>query len=991
MDHHLKALVVLSGGPAALKGFKLLHQTENSPIWCEVIDAAQEAQQDSEAVLVKDNYGNEFPRPVPLKDLSIGYGSRLLKDPLIQALLRQCIDVSLFLQADLNGTKVDPSSTQFGAGGSQAPSRLGTPNRKEPQFDPSFWEKFKIAPDGPSEEFNFDLLKEAVSQIAMRGSLTDYMEVVMQDYPDMQKSWKSKARYLLDVYKEADARTARLMAATYFFASRINYVSTGRTVQTRVPDREVPIVLMKTEAKMNEMITPWGRDLEGPLLEGLSFEAEEEESLEKSTSESPSEEVDCEADPLIPDSATEPNKFRPSLTKLCTFEEVPAIPVRAPFDYDSETLRDGVRAVLAEVDAFGQGKHELNEEADLAWLKDVKRNVLDPDQFRAGNFNETLPAWEELLKYSKRKTSKLVLGALKDGLKPSFEGTEKALDSKRKVVRAMLHQTALKREVNSFLSGKFPSRVEFSNHQSAEDNADFVWNEVKNNLASGAISAYPKGSKPKVVNPIGVVFNPKPRKILNARYINLFMKKYDFNYEKLRDILVFLRKEGFTATWDLKSGYFHVLIHPDFRTYFGFKVGEVYFHYNVVSFGYAQACYFYTVADWLGFVVDSLHELFRISEKKKLKVVAVLKQILEANDVTARMLASMAGKLVSLGPAMLPASLFSRPLFAAMQGKLSWDEVFQNPNEVKESARLFLENFDRWNGRRWHTFPVTLQTSSDASDVGFGGFVQFPGKAKLQIAGTFSQEEAALSSTAREMKGLLKTLQAALQAAGPSAIRNSCLVLTTDNRGATYAINSMRSSSPDVNKILQDFFLFSCENGVDVKAYWKPREEMQEEDALSRFPDASDWGLSSPLFQKVTAWFGVKPSVDLFASDIWHVTEKFVSKEFTPGCLAVDALNQDWRQLLKEGDWAWMFPPLRHVAQAIRLIEKFRINGILIVPRRNATNWWHVMHSWDLASPPEPVELPRSESTCDPSLRVPESVVNPAYFSLSAIKIEWRN
>ncbi|GAQ91901.1 hypothetical protein KFL_008780040 [Klebsormidium nitens] len=591
-------------------------------------------------------------------------------------------------------TGLIPSSTQFGAGGSQVPSRLGTPTRKE--IHPGFWEKFKGPQEGPSEDFNFDLLKEAVSQIAMRGSLTDYMEVVMQDYPDMQKSWRSKARFLLDVYKEPDAKTAKLMAATFFFASRINYISTGCEYMATQYCAEVRAELRKfgkseswskdTVLEIESMIREkyfnfkamaekelsrgnvkpingWGdarmlvetdaRDKEtpsnsnafqgsqngssktevakpektrqakectrsGPLAEPRfdpaamreDFNHAEEDSPDGALSERQIEDVDCEADPLMADSATERDES--TLSELCTFEEVAAIPVRAPFDYDLECLKDGVRRVLGELEEFRDGRLEVNEEEDRAWLQNVEKNVLNPDQFRAGNFNRTIPAWEELLKDSKRKTSKMVLGALKEGLKPSFEGTDNALESKRKVVKAMLLKTVPKREVSSFLTGKFPSEIEFSNHQSAEDNADFVWNEVKSNLASGAISAYPKGSKPKVVNPIGVVFNPKPRRILNARYINLFMKSLP-----------------------------KCLLEP------------------------AQS------ADWLGFVVDSLLEIFRISEKKKLKVFAVLEQILESDEITARMLASMAGKLVSLGPAMLPASLFSRPLFAAMQGKLT--------------------------------------------------------------------------------------------------------------------------------------------------------------------------------------------------------------------------------------------------------------------------------------------------------------------------------
>jgi hypothetical protein len=82
--------------------------------------------------------------------------------------------------------------------------------------------------------------------------------------------------------------------------------------------------------------------------------------------------------------------------------------------------------------------------------------------------------------------------------------------------------------------------------------------------------------------------------VVNGRYINGFMKKVPFKYERLRDILVFLKRAGFVSSWDLKIGYYHVLVHPKFRTYLGFKVGDAYLHFNAVCFGWMEACSIFT-------------------------------------------------------------------------------------------------------------------------------------------------------------------------------------------------------------------------------------------------------------------------------------------------------------------------------------------------------------------------------------------------------------
>jgi hypothetical protein len=60
------------------------------------------------------------------------------------------------------------------------------------------------------------------------------------------------------------------------------------------------------------------------------------------------------------------------------------------------------------------------------------------------------------------------------------------------------------------------------------------------------------------------------------------------------NILAFTKKGSFMATWDLKSGYFHIPIHKSFRKYFCFKVGKIVFYFKVLCFDYAQVCYIFT-------------------------------------------------------------------------------------------------------------------------------------------------------------------------------------------------------------------------------------------------------------------------------------------------------------------------------------------------------------------------------------------------------------
>jgi hypothetical protein len=152
--------------------------------------------------------------------------------------------------------------------------------------------------------------------------------------------------------------------------------------------------------------------------------------------------------------------------------------------------------------------------------------------------------------------------------------------------------------------------------------------------------------------------------------------------------------------------------------------------------------------EWLGFEIISEEELFRVSDKKLEKVKAALTQVLNSETITPRQLAAIAGKLISLSPAVLPASLFSRSLFQAIQGRISWDEIFPTPVAVRDTMKDWVENLEDWNGRQWYAKPISLLASSDASDFGFGGLVELPNEKKVKVAGKLTEEEVGMSSTA---------------------------------------------------------------------------------------------------------------------------------------------------------------------------------------------------------------------------------------------------
>lgn len=484
----------------------------------------------------------------------------------------------------------------------------------------------------------------------------------------------------------------------------------------------------------------------------------------------------------------------------------------------------------------------------------------------------------------------------------------------------------------------------------------------------------------------------------------------------------------------------------------GFKVGNLTFRYNVPAFGLSQACYLFTkvmnqpakalrlrgapISDyiddgltaaatygrcllqvltavrllgslgafigipksqlnpernrqWLGFLIDTEACTFRLAPKRVAKLKRQLQETLDSPQHSPRRLASVAGRIVSASPAVLPASLFSRPFFQALHGHVGWDVLFPTDASVRAAATFWLTHLDAFNGRPWWPRPVALSAEVDASGLGFGGEIRAAGLLPQTFRGTFSPDEAAQSSALREMIGYLGALRAAA-ALFPDALRNGSLLITGDSQAAIACITNLRSSNLGISDLLRQLFDICLAASCDVQARWVPRANVARADALSREPDATDWALAPSLVREVFAHFRVQPALDLFASGACHVVPRYVTAHYEPGCTAVQALRLDWRSLTSPGDVVWLFPPITFTGQVLARLEQFRVDALLVMRSLRQSNEWLAALSLPSAQVSPPFVIPKQAASCIPSMRVPENTLNPAFLGLAVLHISWK-
>ena len=109
------------------------------------------------------------------------------------------------------------------------------------------------------------------------------------------------------------------------------------------------------------------------------------------------------------------------------------------------------------------------------------------------------------------------------------------------------------------------------NHRSALEHEEFVTSAIKELVQTGCV--VPSDQCPNVCSPLSVVVNAKGKRrlVLDLRYVNQFIPEQKFKYEGLSLVPQMFNKGEYFFTFDLKSGYHHVDIHPDFWTYLGFS------------------------------------------------------------------------------------------------------------------------------------------------------------------------------------------------------------------------------------------------------------------------------------------------------------------------------------------------------------------------------------------------------------------------------------
>lgn len=505
----------------------------------------------------------------------------------------------------------------------------------------------------------------------------------------------------------------------------------------------------------------------------------------------------------------------------------------------------------------------------------------------------------------------------------------------------------------------------------------------------------------------------KLRLILDCRYLNLFLKYSKVKYEQLSDVTAYLQQGHFFVLTDAKSGYHHIPMHENMWQYLAIQFEGIVYVFTVLPFGMAEACGVYTtvmgevyrplrllhqsltflIDDALFAAVSKLHAFFLsktlvmlltslgfflswekcqlvptqrgkflgllvdtstcqlvVPTDKVVYIQGLIEQALVAPSISSRRLASIAGFLMSIAPAVYMAPLYTRRLFQAMSGNEGWDLPVQDSTIAVPDLQYWLDNLNLCNGKTWLKRLQYIHIVGDASSVGFGAFTphgELPSPMvvsfdAMEIAG---MEDNQLSSVLRETKNARLAIQTLIANLPVDQVAGKVCVYTGDCFPAIQNLLKMKGSLqvfPEVKCLYES----AAQADLMVDFIWKPRTDadLVFADELSRVIDSSEIFLAPFAFEalcRLQSQFGQAwgvPTLDCFAghSQGQHQVPRFYSKFYGPGAIAINAMYQNWaRDAVVPGrvPLVWVFPPFELIGSVLGKLQVERVDAILVVPK----------------------------------------------------------
>ena len=552
----------------------------------------------------------------------------------------------------------------------------------------------------------------------------------------------------------------------------------------------------------------------------------------------------------------------------------------------------------------------------------------------------------------------------------------------------------------SKLTGPVPA-YERRNNLSFYQNEAFGVKEVKRLISLGRVEVVTE--KPHIVNPLTVVNQrTKSRLILDCTYLNKYVEVPEFKYENEKVALDFFKRGCYMIGWDLRDGYNHIMIHPNFRTYLGFKISldgkMTYCRYVVGPFGLRDLPWLFSkifrvlIKRWRGlglkaimFLDDGINfsssyeegeaesELIKADLQKAGAIYSIKKsqwvpkqqiQWVGFNWDSNRGHLSIAEhrveKILSTSSSLLSAPTCHVKALASFVGQvISTMQV--TGNMAKLMTRFCQQKIafgGTWEDSILLEEPIINEIKFWQSNIirlnnWFCKGLNKPSIIKVVSSDASDSGCGAVCSVSGLISARLFSPEErlshstkrellgglhALESFLP-VIQQSFVKLRLDNQSSARIIDS-GSMKEDLHAIAIDIFELCFKNGIELELEWIPRECNEAADLASRTANIVDIDdwQITPAFFSILNNMWGPLSIDAFANSHNKNLDRFYSFFHSPGCEGVNAFAYDWSK-----EFCLIVPPISVVGKALNHLKLCRAKAVLVVPEWPSSYFWPIL------------------------------------------------
>ena len=239
------------------------------------------------------------------------------------------------------------------------------------------------------------------------------------------------------------------------------------------------------------------------------------------------------------------------------------------------------------------------------------------------------------------------------------------------------------------------------------------------------------------------------------------------------------------------------------------------------------------VLTWLGFTLDLLNCMIFCSEQRIQNAKMLVSHLLGQTRVSIKLIAKLCGMLASMERSHGDiVHMMCRFMNLTIAEAPSWGCKVNITPPVYKELLFWKKHLASDNGQPLFDSPatgsITYTTFSDASDVGCATVLTpCPNREKLIVNRTFSPEEAATSSTEREMLAVLHGLTQMR-----TVLTNSSINWYTDAQNVARIVRR-GSPKPYLANLAVAIYHITRKNKINLNKIWVPRNQNQEADFWS--------------------------------------------------------------------------------------------------------------------------------------------------------------